>query len=66
MADLEIKVTGRDAGAGSVMQQVRRQLEQLSNSLRQLEGTTDGSNQALAESIGRYQRATQTIPKPMR
>ena len=58
MADLEIKVTGRDAGAGSVMQQVRRQLEQLSNSLRQLEGTTDGSNQALAESIGRYQRAS--------
>ena len=58
MADLDIKVTGKDAGAGSVMQQVRRQLEQLSNSLRQLEGTTDGSNQALAESIGRYQRAS--------
>ena len=40
------------------MQQVRRQLEELSNSLRQLEGTTNGSNQALAESIIRYQKAS--------
>ena len=58
MADLEINVTGRERGASSVMQSVRRELEQLSNTLRQLEGTTDGSNRALAESIIRYQGAS--------